>query len=151
VRRAEEILIGISVSFLLSHTFYLSVNTMSDTDRDELLKLLEAQGQQFLQNFSLPASFPASTSVSSKGKAREESEESGEEWGGIEQSSDSEDALEEGSGSGNIISMLSLARTHSTSQTLSMRTTNSSLDPAQRPQSWFSPTLSKHRKTKELM
>lgn len=69
--------------------------TMSD-DQEELLKILEAQGQQFLQSFSLPQALGsgktrASTSKNELVESDGDSDSEEEEWGGVGLSSGSDD------------------------------------------------------------
>lgn len=58
---------------------------------EELLKVLEAHGREFLNSFSLP-----SISGKRKREPEKEKEEEGEEWSGIQMSSSSEDEAENG-------------------------------------------------------
>jgi hypothetical protein len=63
---------------------------MTDSEsNEELLKVLEAHGRDFLNSFSLP-------SVSGKRKREPEEEKEEEEWSGIQMSSPSEDEAENG-------------------------------------------------------
>lgn len=81
---------------------------MADDDRDELLRILEAQGQQFMQSFSLPSSSTTSKPTTSTTLTQTDNDADSEEeevWGGIEGSSDeSEGDDEEDSGSGKLSS-----------------------------------------------
>jgi len=81
---------------------------MSDSEnREELLKLLEAQGKAFLQHFSLPPPLSLSKAEASSSE-HESGEDNDEEWGGIEGSEDSGSSDEVGSDSGMSSSSLAM-------------------------------------------
>ena len=80
---------------------------MTETDKDELLRILESRGQQFLSAFASPVVMSKRKDVSAedtrRAKKRRTMNQSEEEWSGIGSSSESEDSGEsesEGSGAG---------------------------------------------------
>ena len=78
--------------------------TMTETDKDELLRILESRGQQFLSAFASPVVMGKRKDTSVKNtrhaKKRKANSESGGEWSGIGSSSESAESNGEVSESG---------------------------------------------------
>ena len=79
------------------------------SDDQELLRILEAQGRQFLQSFSIPH---ALSGGKEKGSAPRDDavdgDDSNEEWGGIGHSSPSDGGSSEGENDGSGMAHISL-------------------------------------------